>query len=72
MFDPIDRQLKPLTDYPDGMGPDDYPYAGKFLGHDRGLQVALGNVNVQTGETVDNFDPECFKVCVTFPLYYMI
>lgn len=61
VFDPIDRLLKPLTNYPDGMGPEDYPYAGKFVGHDRGLQIALGNVNVQTGEVVANFDPQSYK-----------
>ncbi|XP_064085040.1 exonuclease 1-like [Macrobrachium nipponense] len=61
VFDPIERLLKPLNDYPDGTGPGDFPYAGKFIGHDRALQVALGNVNVQTGETVDNFDPECYQ-----------
>ncbi|XP_066942232.1 exonuclease 1 [Macrobrachium rosenbergii] len=61
VFDPIERLLKPLNDYPDGMGPEDFPYAGKFIGHDRALQIALGNVNVQTGETVDNFDPEFYQ-----------
>ncbi|XP_068227346.1 exonuclease 1 isoform X2 [Palaemon carinicauda] len=61
VFDPIERLLKPLNDYPDGKGPLDFPYAGKFFGHDRALQIALGNVNVQTGETVDNFNPEYYK-----------
>ncbi|XP_045113559.1 exonuclease 1-like isoform X2 [Portunus trituberculatus] len=61
VFDPISQTLRPLSDYPDGMGPNDYPYAGKFVGHERARQIALGNVNVQTGEVVDHFDPEIFK-----------
>lgn len=62
VFDPISQTLRPLSDYPDGTGPGDYPYAGKFVGHERARQIALGNVNVQTGEVVDHFDPETFKV----------
>ncbi|XP_042233541.1 exonuclease 1-like isoform X2 [Homarus americanus] len=61
VFDPISRTLRPLIDYPDDKGPEDFPYAGKFIGHERALQIALGNVNVQTGEVVGNFDPETYK-----------
>lgn len=62
VFDPISQTLRPLNHYPDNMGPEDFPYAGKFIGHERALQIALGNVNVRTGEVVDNFDPKTFKV----------
>lgn len=62
VFDPISKTLRPLNQYPDNLGPEDFPYAGKFVGHERALQIALGNVNVQTGEVVDNFDPNTFKV----------
>ncbi|KAK4287224.1 hypothetical protein Pmani_039699 [Petrolisthes manimaculis] len=61
VFDPITRQLRPLNDYPDDTGPDDYPYAGKFIGHEKALQIALGNVNVQTGAVVGYFSPETYK-----------
>ncbi|XP_069943927.1 exonuclease 1 isoform X2 [Cherax quadricarinatus] len=61
VFDPIQRILRPLNDYPEGMDAVDYPYAGKFVGHERALQIALGNVNVQTGEVADNFSPETYK-----------
>ncbi|KAK3875923.1 hypothetical protein Pcinc_019241 [Petrolisthes cinctipes] len=61
VFDPITRQLRPLNEYPDDTGPDDYPYAGKFIGHEKALQIALGNVNVQTGAVVGNFSPETYK-----------
>lgn len=64
VFDPVNQTLRPLNDYPDNMGPDDYPYAGKFVGNERARQIALGNVNVQTGEVVDTFDPETYKVFV--------
>uniref|UniRef100_A0A0P4W1D1 Exonuclease 1 n=1 Tax=Scylla olivacea TaxID=85551 RepID=A0A0P4W1D1_SCYOL len=65
VFDPINQTLRPLSDYPDDMGPNDYPYAGKFVGHEKARQIALGNVNVQTGEVVDHFDPETFKPTAT-------
>ncbi|XP_045606109.1 exonuclease 1 [Procambarus clarkii] len=61
VFDPIDRILRPLNDYPDDLEPEDLPYAGKFIGHERALQIALGNINVQTGEVVGNFSPETYK-----------
>lgn len=60
VFDPLERILRPLQEYPEGKGPEDYPYAGKFVGHERALQIALGNVNVQTGEKVDDFCPETY------------
>lgn len=62
MFDPISRQLRPLNDYPDDTGPDDYPYAGKFVGHEKAQQIALGNINVQTGEVVGYFSPDTYQV----------
>ncbi|CAL4065400.1 unnamed protein product, partial [Meganyctiphanes norvegica] len=58
VFDPMTRLLKPLTDYPEGKCAENFPYAGEFIGHERALQIALGNVNVQSGKTVDNFDPD--------------
>lgn len=61
VFDPVSQTLRPLNQYPDNMGPEDFPYAGKFVGHERALQIALGNVNVRTGEIVDTFDPNTFK-----------
>ncbi|XP_047492578.1 exonuclease 1-like [Penaeus chinensis] len=60
VFDPVERTLRPLQEYPEGKGPEDYPYAGRFVGHERALQIALGNVNVQTGEKVDDFCPETY------------
>lgn len=62
VFDPITRKLCPLTSYPDELGPDDFPYAGKFIGHECALQIALGNINVQTGDVVDNYSPETYEV----------
>lgn len=64
VFDPISRILRPLCDYPDGCEAEDYPYAGKFIGHKQALQIALGNVNVQTGEIVNDFSPETYKVFI--------
>ncbi|XP_071530955.1 uncharacterized protein [Panulirus ornatus] len=61
VFDPIDRILRPLNDYPDGNEAEDFPYAGKFIGHKQALQIALGNVNVQTGEIVNHFSPDTSK-----------
>ncbi|XP_063597433.1 exonuclease 1-like [Penaeus indicus] len=60
VFDPVERILRPLQEYPEGKGPEDYPYAGRFVGHERALQIALGNVNVQSGEKVDDFSPETY------------
>ncbi|KAL7645495.1 UNVERIFIED_CONTAM: hypothetical protein RMT77_003881 [Armadillidium vulgare] len=61
VFDPLSHTLKPLTPYPQGIGHEDMPYCGPFFGHERAYQIALGNVDVQTGETVDDFDPLNFK-----------
>ncbi|XP_076047031.1 exonuclease 1-like [Oratosquilla oratoria] len=56
VFDPRTRNLVPLSPYEEGKSHEDYPYAGEFIGHARALQVACGNVDVETGKLVDNFN----------------
>lgn len=30
VFDPLERKLRPLNDYPEGYGAEDFPHAGKY------------------------------------------
>ena len=53
----------------DGTEPSDHPYAGNFMGHECALQIALGNVDLQTKQTVDHFNPDHYKVA---PDYYKV
>ena len=50
--------------FTDGTTPADRPFAGQFMGHDQALQIALGNVDIQTKEQVDYFDPDSHIVSV--------
>ena len=58
VFDPISKTLKPLTPYEDGFDHSNFPFCGEFFGHERALQIALGNVNVQSGKVIDNYIPK--------------
>ncbi|KAF2368395.1 ABC transporter-like [Trinorchestia longiramus] len=58
VFCPRARVLRPLVQYQDGSDWSDHPYAGAHIGHDKALAIALGNIDLQSGQVVDNFDPD--------------
>ncbi|XP_033104729.1 exonuclease 1-like isoform X2 [Anneissia japonica] len=60
-FDPLKRKLVPLNPYPPEINPEDIKYAGKYIDDDVALQMALGNVDVNTGRKVAHYVPESKK-----------
>ncbi|XP_037322457.2 exonuclease 1 [Pungitius pungitius] len=58
VFDPVRRKVVPLTTYPEHIDPATLSYAGLNLGDDNGLQMALGNLDINTMERIDNFSPD--------------
>uniref|UniRef100_A0A8C7VGP1 Exonuclease 1 n=1 Tax=Oncorhynchus mykiss TaxID=8022 RepID=A0A8C7VGP1_ONCMY len=58
VFDPIKRKVVPLNPYPEHMDPATLSYAGRNLGDCKGLQVALGNLDINTMERIDDFNPD--------------
>ncbi|XP_068574550.1 exonuclease 1 [Cebidichthys violaceus] len=58
VFDPVRRQVVPLNPYPEHVDPDTLGYAGLNLGDDKGLQMALGNLDINTMERIDDFSPD--------------
>ncbi|KAM9726397.1 exonuclease 1 isoform 1-T2 [Menidia menidia] len=58
VFDPVRRKVVPLNPYPDHMDPATLSYAGQNLGDDKGLAMALGNLDVNTLERIDDFNPD--------------
>ncbi|KAG9478153.1 exonuclease 1 [Eleutherodactylus coqui] len=58
VFDPVKRKLVPLNPYEDGMRPEELSYAGPNIGDSVAYQVALGNVDVNTMEKVDDYNPD--------------
>nr|XP_057913169.1 exonuclease 1 isoform X2 [Doryrhamphus excisus] len=58
VFDPVSRKVVPLNPYPDDVNPAALSYAGPPLGADAALQMALGNLDVNTQERIDDFDPD--------------
>ncbi|XP_076807798.1 uncharacterized protein LOC143451248 [Clavelina lepadiformis] len=56
VFDPSDREIKPLNKYPPGRDAQDFPYAGAELSNEQAFQIALGNVDVNTKLTIAYFD----------------
>lgn len=62
MFDPLQRKLVPLNPYPADINPDELSYAGSFIQAKKAMQIALGNINIYTGEVFSDFDPDSFVV----------
>ncbi|XP_035388854.1 exonuclease 1 isoform X2 [Electrophorus electricus] len=58
VFDPIRRKVVPLNPYPDHVDPAALRYAGVNIGDQQGLQMALGNLDLNTLEKIDNFSPD--------------
>uniref|UniRef100_A0A668AS72 Exonuclease 1 n=1 Tax=Myripristis murdjan TaxID=586833 RepID=A0A668AS72_9TELE len=58
VFDPVRRKLVPLNPYPDHIDPASLSYAGKNFGDGKGLQMALGNLDINTMERIDDFNPD--------------
>lgn len=58
VFDPTKRKVVPLNPYPDHIDPRDLSYAGSNIGDEKGLQMALGNLDPNTLEQIDNFCPD--------------
>ncbi|KAK2832666.1 hypothetical protein Q5P01_016555 [Channa striata] len=58
VFDPVRRQVVPLNPYPEHIDPATLSYAGLNVGDDKGLQMALGNLDINTMERIDEFSPD--------------
>lgn len=58
VFDPIKRKLVPLNDYADDIDPETLLYAGRHFGDSTGFQIALGNIDIDTMEQIDNYNPD--------------
>ncbi|CAI5682014.1 unnamed protein product [Oreochromis niloticus] len=58
VFDPVRRKVVPLNPYPEHIDPATLSYAGLHLGDDKGLQMALGNLDINTMERIDDFSPD--------------
>uniref|UniRef100_A0A8D3B2Q6 Exonuclease 1 n=1 Tax=Scophthalmus maximus TaxID=52904 RepID=A0A8D3B2Q6_SCOMX len=58
VFDPVRRKVVPLNPYPEHIDPATLSYAGLNVGDDKGLQMALGNLDINTMERIDNFCPD--------------
>ncbi|KAG7222246.1 hypothetical protein INR49_016404, partial [Caranx melampygus] len=58
VFDPVRRKVVPLNPYPEHVDPATLTYAGLNLGDDKGLQMALGNLDINTMERIDDFSPD--------------
>ncbi|KAM3606127.1 uncharacterized protein V6R79_011156 [Siganus canaliculatus] len=58
VFDPVSRKVVPLNPYPEHIDVTTLSYAGLNLGNERGLQMAIGNVDINTMERIDDFNPD--------------
>ncbi|MGH0161033.1 UNVERIFIED_CONTAM: hypothetical protein FKN15_040366 [Acipenser sinensis] len=61
VFDPIGRQLVPLNPYPDDIDPKSLSYAGHHIGDKDAFQIALGNVDINNMERIDDYNPDTAK-----------
>ncbi|XP_062863341.1 exonuclease 1 [Trichomycterus rosablanca] len=58
VFDPVRRKVVPLNPYPENIDPAALGYAGVNVGDKQGLQMALGNLDINTMDRIDNFNPD--------------
>ncbi|XP_062493344.1 exonuclease 1 [Pezoporus occidentalis] len=58
VFDPVNRKLVPLNPYEDGIDPETLIYAGRHFGDGTAFQIAIGNVDINTMEQTDNYNPD--------------
>ncbi|XP_052475613.1 exonuclease 1-like isoform X2 [Carassius gibelio] len=63
VFDPLKRKVVPLNPYPDHIDPASLSYAGTNVGDEKGLEMALGNLDINTMQRIDDFNPDAhYKV----------
>ncbi|XP_061646665.1 exonuclease 1 isoform X2 [Phyllopteryx taeniolatus] len=58
VFDPLKRKIVPLNPYEEDINPATLSYAGVPIGDDKALQMALGNLDINTMEKIDDFNPD--------------
>ncbi|XP_061221734.1 exonuclease 1 [Neopsephotus bourkii] len=58
VFDPVNRKLVPLNPYEDDIDPETLIYAGRHFGDGTAFQIAIGNVDINTMEQIDNYNPD--------------
>ncbi|XP_068041046.1 exonuclease 1 isoform X2 [Anomalospiza imberbis] len=58
VFDPVNRKLVPLNAYGDDIDPETLTYAGRHVGDDTAFQIALGNIDINTMEQIDSYNPD--------------
>ncbi|NWI16932.1 EXO1 Exonuclease, partial [Crypturellus soui] len=58
VFDPINRKLVPLNAYDDDIDPETLIYAGRHFGDVTALQIAIGNVDINTMKQIDDYNPD--------------
>ncbi|KAJ8359604.1 hypothetical protein SKAU_G00161290 [Synaphobranchus kaupii] len=61
IFDPIRRKVVPLNPYPDDIDPGCLGYAGHNVGDEKGLQMALGNMDINTMQKIDDYNPDAVQ-----------
>ncbi|KAM6208304.1 exonuclease 1 isoform 3-T3 [Sarcoramphus papa] len=58
VFDPVNRKLVPLNAYGDDIDPETLIYAGRHFGDGTAFQIAIGNIDIDTMEQIDNYNPD--------------
>ncbi|XP_061084540.1 exonuclease 1 [Conger conger] len=58
VFDPLRRKVVPLNPYADDIDPSSLSYAGRNVGDVKGLQMALGNMDINTMQKIDDYNPD--------------
>ncbi|XP_068597714.1 exonuclease 1 [Brachionichthys hirsutus] len=58
VFDPVRRKVVPLSPYPEHVDAAALSYAGLHLGDENGFQMAVGNLDINTLERIDDFNPD--------------
>ncbi|XP_075530626.1 exonuclease tos [Dermacentor variabilis] len=62
VFCPIRNELVPLNPYDPSVDPTDMTYAGQQLPREQAFDIAVGNIDVNTGQKIDSYYPKDGKI----------
>lgn len=62
VYDPNKRTLRPLKSYPSNLDPDTLHFAGKYMDDKIAFELAIGNLDAETLERLDTYNPDTVVV----------
>ena len=62
VFNPLERKIQPLNKYPKNVDAKDLEFAGPLISDEKGFQIALGNIDINTQLVISYFDVDAWII----------